>query len=846
MGYRKGLYFLSGKGFAMMMLCSLLVAPVLGGEIVRLNQKNLSLLPGGKEVDGMEGDWLMRNDLVVAVIGAAYSDREANQMVSSIQGAVIDYTSRRANNDQLVVYYPQGARVDVASADTIVVLRATGASVQLRAIRYPTPAEPFTSTTTYTLNDGEGFLRVTTTYENKTSETVAVRIYDQLRCDNKVDDVAPKEASHLAYLQNDWYHAAYGVATTDQKLYTEGKVGRKNLIKLGYEIQYAEDSVQLSPGQQITVSRVLLTGTDVADLQKQYLAFSGEKCPSLAIDLKNKTGKAVPEAFVTVRNQQDAVLSSSLTDASGQATLYLPPGRYFVDATKPGHDTLRREISIPEDKMLSLLMQSETKMLFQVTGTKGEMLPVKVEFRGIKGTKNPTLGPDTRSEGAFNLFYSHTKDFAVPLPPGNYRIIVSHGPEYQAEVREISLARGEAQSLAIKMMRLFTTPNWIIADLHNHSTSSGDSNVGLEDRVINLAASGIEFAPATEHNRISSYTEVIRSLGFQSFIASAAGIELSGRPGPGDINHQIAFPLRMQAGQRGYGAPKTDVDPLVQMSRLYDYDQDQFKLMQQNHPNIGWLYFDKNRDGEIDKGFGTESITDVMEIREALADLPEAVNGGDTETRSFHWLQMLNLGYRIFGTANSDNHTVGHGSGSLFNYVYVKNYKPAEIDPVEVAEQVKKGHVVISDGPFMDVRVNGALPGEEIKAANGKVSIQIKVLTANWAPVNTVQILVNGQADSTLIFTKKRHPAMFKTSPAVFTETIPLVLKNDAHIIVMAYGEGENIGLVTGGKMKTALPIALANPVFVDVDGNGFTPNRDLLGQPLPTGKKKANDSEVE
>ena len=46
--------------------------------------------------------------------------------------------------------------------------------------------------------------------------------------------------------------------------------------------------------------------------------------------------------------------------------------------------------------------------------------------------------------------------------------------------------------------------------------------------------------------------------------------------------------------------------------------------------------------------------------------------------------------------------------------------------------------------------------------------------------------------------------------------------------------------------MKTALPIALANPVFVDVDGNGFTPNHDPLGQPLPTGKKKGDEAEVE
>ena len=32
-------------------------------------------------------------------------------------------------------------------------------------------------------------------------------------------------------------------------------------------------------------------------------------------------------------------------------------------------------------------------------------------------------------------------------------------------------------------------------------------------------------------------------------------------------------------------------------------------------------------------------------------------------------------------------------------------------------------------------------------------------------------------------------------------------------------------------------PCAYNNPIFVDVDGNGFTPNGDSLGFPLPAGR---------
>jgi hypothetical protein len=326
-------------------------------------------------------------------------------------------------------------------------------------------------------------------------------------------------------------------------------------------------------------------------------------------------------------------------------------------------------------------------------------------------------------------------------------------------------------------------------------------------------------------------------LGLQEYIASSPGVELSGRPGPGDINHQIGFPVKIQYDKRGNGAPKTDKDPYVQMKRLYDYDNGKFKLMQQNHPNIGHLYFDKNQDGVVDGGFGTAPITHVMEINGTIVDLPGVINGEKSRSRLLQWLQMLNMGYRIYAIANTDSHVIGHGNGSDFSYIYTAKDTPEKIDDVEIAHQVKDGHVVISNGPFLDVRVNGALPGDEIKAENGKVKVMIKVFASNWCPVNTVQILVNGRADTSLIFTKEKNAELFRQGPDIFEKVIPVPLTTDAHLIIIACGKGETVGKVQGGSMRNAPPLAMTNPVFVDVDGNGFTPNKDLLDNPMPTGK---------
>jgi hypothetical protein len=813
-------------------------------EIIRLTKNNLSLLPKGKEVDAMIGDWVMKNDKVVAVIANAAFDREANQMVSSIQGAVIDFTTLAENNDQLTVFYPQGARVDVPSADTIIVLKATGNSVQLKAVKFATKAEPFIAETIYTLTDGKAYLEVSTTYKNTSSAPIKITPYDMLRCDNNLEDITPPGITNLAFIYNKWYNSAYGVLSPGKQLYTAPVSGKRNFITMGHRIYYngttekPQDALDLAAGAQLSISRLLMTGTNVADLQSQQLVIAPADLQKVPVGVKDENGKLLKDAFVTARNSKTELVSSALTAADGNAMLYLPGGEFKMSVTKPGHDTANMvyEVKAVNQKQ-SFTLKPETKINFSVSDENGDFLPVKVSFTSLDTKKKINLGPGSRSNGTTNLYYANSREFTVPVPEGDYKVVISHGPEYDAEVVVVKAVAGKENKVNAKIRRAFSSPGYILADLHNHTTRSGDSNAGVPDRVINMVASGVEFAPATEHNRISTYEGVIKELGLQKFITSAAGMELSGRPGPGETNHQIGFPLLIQPDKRGYGAPKTDKDPYVQMGGLYNYDNGKFKLMQQNHPEISKLYFDKDGDGQADKGYGTEKFTDVMEIRETVHALPEALNGGNTNIRSFQWLQMLNLGYHIFGTANTDAHAVGNATGSIFNYVYTKHDIPEKIDAVEIAHQVKDGRVIMSNGPFMKVLINNELPGSNIKAIGGNVNVNIEILTAKWCKVNTVQLIINGRADSTLKFTKANNPAMFSNTVKAFKADITVKLKSDAHIIVLAYGQNETVGLVEGDNRLR--PIALSNPVFVDVDGNGFTPNKDMLGQPLPAKRAK-------
>jgi hypothetical protein len=59
-------------------------------------------------------------------------------------------------------------------------------------------------------------------------------------------------------------------------------------------------------------------------------------------------------------------------------------------------------------------------------------------------------------------------------------------------------------------------------------------------------------------------------------------------------------------------------------------------------------------------------------------------------------------------------------------------------------------------------------------------------------------------------------------------------LKSDAHLIVATIGEGLSLGPVTGKERGKLAPVAVNNPLFVDVDGNSFQANGDDVDRPLP------------
>lgn len=805
-----------------------------------------ALAPAGKESDAVYGDWVLRNAHWTAVIAQPLATRNANMTVRNVGGCIIDFTARAKPNDQLSCYYPGGGRIAFIDAKKVRVL-VDGNEMQIGAnvVSGETIVWEYTDprmTLRYTAAEDQPHLLVETIYHNPGAAPLMVEIADGIRAD-RTFTIVSDEQGNLFSAADDWFGQAYGVRTGNVPLTLQMRGA------LAFPAEVAK--FELEPGASRTIARKLFCADSQLALLGLAAADLSQKVATLSVKVAHPQG-AAEQAKLTLM-QRDKVFATARTGVSGEWSGPVPEGQYELVVDYLGHPRVKKTVDLTSDVRESILLPEIGSVRLQVVDAEDRPLPCKVAFFGRDETPDPQFAPDSGEVAVGNLYYSHTGDVAQPLLAGKYEALVSHGPEYDAVSVEFEVLPGQTTAAAAKVKRVVDTQGWISADFHNHASPSGDNTASQYGRVLNLLCENIEFAPCTEHNRVDSYLPHLERMKATHLMATCSGIELTGSPLP--VNHQNAFPIEHLPRTQDGGGPTTETDPIEQIAKLSMWNGGADKLLQMNHPNLPQILGDKDLDGNVDAGFEKMfAFTDVIEIHpiQSIFNPP----GKDFDFRkdrnpAFAWLQMLNQGYRIPGVVNTDAHYNFHGSGWMRNFIRCSTDDPAKITTPEMIKSSEAGHVVMSTGPFLAVEMTTeatkkpAIPGDDLSAPNGQAELFIRVQCPNWLDVNRVQVFLNGRADEELNFTRRAASSQFGNEVVKFEARLPLKLKRDTHVVVAAIGEGLTLGRVFGSNYGKLPPVALANPIFVDVDGDGFSPNGDLLDVPLQFDRDAAQSGKL-
>lgn len=830
-------------------------------EVLTLTADNAAeAAPAGKEADWIYGDYVLRNDRLIAVIGRPVATRNANMTVKGVGGCLIDLTSRDRPNDQLSCYYPAAGQAAFRSATAAASDAATGGlaimsptadgdlSAQGRRVRLECTSELAAGkpriSVAYELADGDEFLTVTTTWSNPGTTPLAIDLADRVRADRTFTS-AIDPAANLAWWDDAWFGQTFAIQPIDARFRGDATSVKEfpNRDPVGFE-PAAGPVMELAPGAAVTVVRRVFAAPSLLAARGLAARLAGQEVRDVLVTTRDAAGP-VPGASLTLVDAEGRRYGAGRTDAEGRVAFQLP--RQASGWTCTVGETARGkvELSLPAAADgAAVAVEAELPrpgfVVAAITDAAGGPIPCKVQFRG-RGCPDPEFAPDSADTAVRNLVYSHDGRFRQEIAPGTYDVLISYGPEYDVVTTEISVDRDAEAALTARLVRVVDTTGWISSDFHSHSTPSGDNTCSQLGRVQNLLCEHVEFAPCTEHNRITSYEPHLERLGVKHLLATCTGMELTGSLLP--VNHQNAFPLVERPHTQDGGGPVVDNDnPVAQIERLALWDDGASKVVQMNHPNLVQILGDRDTDGTADAGFEPMlGFVDVMEVHPLEEIFTPAAIDGDPRKRThtvFRWLQMLNLGYWIPGVVNTDAHYAFHGSGWLRNYIASPTDDPAEIRVDEIVKASEAGRLVMTSGPFLEVKAvaegaGEAGPGESLAVPGGEVTLQVRVQCPNWFDVDRVQVFVNGRPEPALNFTRREQGDRFSREVVRFEHAIPVRLESDAHLVVVTIGEESSLGPVMGPDNADKKPIAVANPIFIDVDGGGFQANGDLLGLPL-------------
>lgn len=797
-------------------------------EAVEIGKHNTHLLPRGKEADGIIGDFVLRNGKIHALISGGLPNRRANMMHdrdSSIPGTVFDLDLLGAGNDQITSFRPGHQRGQVSY---VKILSASGNTASIEAVTTAATGNGLFTRHVYSLGAGWQHLEIFSTFRNESNQA---REIDPLPVWK-----SPEGYAKLNQFSEVWKAGEVRVGDSidpfDKRSYAWVPLSRQDASRL-------EDKVQLQPGQEKSYALALTVAgspLEAFGIASSLLGPSGHVKGSVV----DSAGK--PALHSSLLISVNGVQLPEYPGPEGDLDFLLPPGKYegsLVDLGRPNQE-FSLDVTHDQTTTLRLTPPPASSVSFQIRDSSGRPSPAKVQFLGIKGTETPNFGTDYRAHGCDHQYQTHDGVFTQQVPPGDYLLRITRGPEYDLFEKEVQVKPRGGLRVEATLSRTVDTTGWISTDYHSHSTPSGDNHCNTHDRLINFAAEQLEFIPTTEHNRIYDWSPYIKRLGLSRLLSTTVGLELTGRG-----QHFNSFPLEYSPLTQDGGAPEWQFDPrlnAIVLRNLFDGGPDRW--VQGNHPRVGEVFNDRNADGVGDGGFvGFESLIDAAEVWSTQILNPRPTyfqmrygERVEIENRTFGWLQLLNQGRHVWCVAVSDAHRVfgGNGVGGWRTYVPSSTDEPSDVDPGELIGNSKAGKMMITNGPFLEVATDQGLPiGSRITSPGG-VTLRVRVQTPNWIDIDRVQVMVNGRPLPEHNYTRSSHGPSFRSGVVQFEQQVRVDLSRDAHLIVVATSGSSTLEKGWGRSPEAHMrPVAFTNPIYVDVDGNGFQPNGDTLDHPL-------------
>lgn len=374
----------------------------------------------------------------------------------------------------------------------------------------------------------------------------------------------------------------------------------------------------------------------------------------------------------------------------------------------------------------------------------GEILPCNIV---LKDSAGKSYWPDSTYvwasfvNGVYDEFPSKGSFTIKGLPYGTYNYEVDRGPEFTAISGSIVLNRKELNlDLALERIVDMKTKNWWSGETHVHRElthvpllmEASDLHIAVVNATWNMGHSSpfrkdtIIYPIKFDNDKFYSVTgaEDERNGGAILILNASRLVSVEA------VNEE--YPTLMQSIYKAVSA-----DPTVWIDVEKPFWWDIPLLLATGKVNsIGIAHNHMNKRSMFD----TEAMGRSRDRKQY-----STINGNALWSQDLYY-KILNCGFRIPPSAGSASGVLPTSVGYNRAYAYVENGLTYE----KWWQAVKEGKLFVSNGPLLDCRAEGKLPGYVFTSKGTKLNIDIRSALFSRDTIESIEIIKDGKIYATL------------------------------------------------------------------------------------------------
>ncbi len=443
--------------------------------------------------------------------------------------------------------------------------------------------------------------------------------------------------------------------------------------------------------------------------------------------------------------------------------------------------------------------------------TGSDPVPARVTLRGADGKY---YAPDDAyarigQRGRYPAFHTEGS-FAVALPPGEADLTVTRGFETEPQRMKVSIETGDTTRVAVSLRRFadLSDDGWHNGSTHVHMNYGGNLHNSLENLMFMSYAEDQDVVNeqiANKDNRILDHQFFVAGGGAHPVSEPDQLVVVGQEYRPPFYGHVFMFGLRdhlISPFTTGYAG--------TAIESLYPSNTDMLRKAKEQGAITGYVHPFFGDSDPLDvglmggKGFMVDAVLGTADVLE----------WSSAERAGFFPIYALwNNHIQVCAAGGEDSISNLHATpllGALRTYVRTPD---GRLTADGWFEGLRGGNAFVTNGPLVELTVDGAIPGSTLVLESGQRTVQVEARVESVVPLTRVWLVRDGEDVIDLVLSEDRKTASF-------SDAVPVRQSGWMHLRAEG-SEAETFPL------DAEYPQGFTNPVWFIVDG---APVRDAEG----------------